>query len=83
LRTYTVVDSDNQVSAYTLENLAFYTGDKNKSYFFKDGKKSISSIQQLAKLVNPQGVDKVKKQEAVAKEKEELLQRLAQLEAVA
>ena len=83
LRTYTVVDSDNQVSAHTLENLVFYTGDKNKSYFFKDGKKSISSVQQLAKLVNPQGVDKVKKQEAVAKEKEELLQRLAQLEAVA
>jgi len=79
LRTYQVTDANGNPYFHVLEEFSFYTGDKSKSYFFKDGKKVIGSIEQLAKIVNPKGVDKVKKDAEIAKRRAELERQLAQL----
>ena len=80
LRSYQVVDSNGQPYFHELKDFSFYTGDKSKSYFFKDGKKPIGSLTMISTLVNPAGIDKVKQDLEKAKKLAELQKQIAELE---
>lgn len=63
LREYSVTDPDGNARVHKLNKLSYYTGVKNKSYFFKDGKEPIKTLDQLIKVVNPNGADMVKRKQ--------------------
>jgi hypothetical protein len=77
LREYSVKDPDGNVRVHKLDKLSYCTGAKNKSYFFKDDKESIKTLDQLIKVVNPNGADMVKRKQEFEERRHQRLEEQA------